>query len=136
MQTWDAKTQIRPVYTDKRCAERRAVNLPARLAWKDQNGVNRFASVVTRDLSEYGAYVEFQSPLSIPLFRIVQFQLEPGAREALDIPESLRRGRVLSAVYRKSPAGRSARGGVALRLMVEPKRRTVAGGSEAARATA
>ena len=50
--------------------------LPARLTWKDQRGTTRFASVVTRNVSEFGVYVECQSPVSIPLFRLVQFQLE------------------------------------------------------------
>ena len=123
-----------PVPADKRNVERRAINLPARLAWKDQRGVDRFASVVTRDVSDGGVYVECLSPLSLPVFRLVQFQLEPTLRSTLDLPESLRRGRVLSAVYRVSPPSRTGRAGVALRLMVEPKRRVVA--SEATRATA
>ena len=123
-----------PVPTDKRNGERRTINLPARLAWKDQRGINRFASVVTRDVSDAGVYVECLTPLSLPVFRLVQFQLEPTLRTTLDLPESLRRGRVLSAVYRVSRPSRTGRAGVALRLMVEPKRRLVA--SEAARATA
>src|SRR5712691_1158115 len=65
--------------TDKRAAERRSVTLPARLAWTDQRGVNRFAAVVTRDVSEFGVFVEALSPLSIPLYRLVQFQFEPTA---------------------------------------------------------
>jgi hypothetical protein len=90
---------------------------------------------VTRDISDCGVYVECQAPLSIPLYRIVQFQLEPTLRTSLDLPEALRRGRVLSAVYRVSPASQSARAGLALRLMVEPKRRMIVA-PEPARATA
>jgi len=127
---------VRPIVNQpKRAAERRAVTLPARLAWTDQRGVNRFATVVTRDISDCGVYVECQTPLSIPLYRIVQFQLEPTLRTTLDLPEALRRGSVLSAVYRVSPASQSARAGLALRLIVEPKRR-VRVAREAARATA
>ena len=107
-----------------RVAERHVVALPARLTWRDQRGTTRFASVVARNVSEYGVYVECQSAVSIPMYRLVQFQLEREVREGDKLPESLRRGRVLSAVYRVSPA--SAAGtpqGLALRLMVEPSRR-------------
>ena len=116
---------------DKRSTDRRAVVLPARLTWKDQHGTTRFASVVTRDVSEFGAYVECQSAVSIPLFRLVQFQLERDAREATGLPVSLRSGRILSAVYRVSPGSTSGRPQcLALRLMVEPKARAAAAQSE------
>ena len=107
----------------QRVAERRPVTLPARLTWKDHRGATRFASVVTRDVSEYGVFVECQTPVSIPLYRLVQFQLERDVRDADRLPASLRQGRVLSAVYRVTSAGTSSgRQGLALRLMVEPKR--------------
>jgi len=94
------------------------------LTWKDQRGATRFASVVTTNVSELGVYVECQSAVSIPLYRLVQFQLEREVREADRLPESLRQGRMLSAVYRISPATASGvRQGLALRLMVDPKRR-------------
>jgi hypothetical protein len=105
-----------------RMAARRAVALPARLTWKDQRGAARFASAVTRDVSELGVFVECQAGVTIPLFRLVQFQFERDAREA-SLPLALRQGRVLAAVYRVSPAkGPSGRQGFALRLMVDPKR--------------
>jgi len=108
---------------NKRATDRRAMALPARLTWKDQHGTTRFASVVTRDVSEFGAYVECQSAVSIPLFRIVQFQLERDARDTSGLPSSLRSGRILSAVYRVSPGSTSGRPQcLALRLMVEPRR--------------
>jgi hypothetical protein len=115
------------------------VALPARLTWKDQHGTTRFASVVTRDISEFGAYVECQSAVSLPLFRLVQFQLERDAREASGLPSTLRSGRVLSAVYRVSPGSTSGRPQcLALRLMVEPRTRAArpAQTSAADRATA
>ena len=116
---------------DKRSTDRRAVALPARLTWKDQHGTARFASVVTRDVSEFGAYVECQSAVSIPLFRLVQFQLERDVREAGGLPTSLRSGRILSAVYRVSPGSTSGRPQcLALRLMVEPRSRAAAGQCE------
>ena len=108
----------------KRAAERRAVALPARLTWKDQRGTTRFASVVTRDVSDLGVFVECQSAVSIPLYRLVQFQLERDVRSTDPVPDALRNGRILAAVYRVTPPGPSGRRqGLALRLMVEPRRR-------------
>lgn len=132
MQTWISEL---PQTSTKRAAERRAVALPARLTWKDQRGTTRFASVVTRDISEIGVYVECQSAVAIPLYRLVQFQLERDTRDADPLPSALRHGRVLSAVYRVTPATRTgAPQGLALRLMVDPKRRPFE--VTAARATA
>jgi hypothetical protein len=123
--------------TNKRTAERRAVSLPARLTWKDQRGATRFASVVARNVSDHGVYVECRSVVSIPLFRLVQFQLEADAREADHVPDSLRQGRILSAVYRVSPPRPSGvPQGFALRLMVDPRRRVPATQIEPSRATA
>ena len=109
---------------DKRVSERKSINIPARLTWKDHRGTTRFLSAVTRNVSEYGVYVECQSPVSIPLFRLVQFQLERAVRGTDMLPPSLRSGRVLSAVYRVSQATTSGRPQcLALRLMVDPRRR-------------
>src|SRR4051812_18242425 len=80
----------------KRTAERHNVAVPARLTWKDQYGTTRFASVITRNVSEFGVYVECHSPISIPLYRLVQFQLERDVRDADGLPQSLRQGRALS----------------------------------------
>jgi hypothetical protein len=110
----------------KRAAERRTVTLPARLTWKDQRGTVRFANVVTRDVSDIGVFVECQGPVSIPLYRLVQFQLERDVRASDPVPDVLRNGRILAAVYRVRPPGPSGgRQGLALRLMVEPRRRPV-----------
>lgn len=120
---------------DHRGVERRAVAFPARLTWKDQRGATRFASVVTRNVSDYGVYVECQSVVSIPLYRLVQFQLERDVREADALPDTFRQGRMLSAVYRVSAPTRTGKPqGLALRLMVDPKRRSA--NLEPARATA
>ncbi len=107
----------------QRTTERREVTLPARLTWKDQRGTIRFASVVTRNVSEQGVFVECRSSVSIPLYRLVHFQLEREATEVAVLPESLRQGRILSAVYRVKPATSSGTPqGFALRLMVDPRR--------------
>lgn len=122
--------------THQRSAERHKVVVAARLTWKDQRGTTRFASVLTRDVSEFGVYVECQSAVSIPLYRLVQFQLEREGRDSDLLPDSLRGGRVLSAVYRITrPSLSGEPQGLALRLMVDP-RRSVAASTGAARATA
>ena len=78
---------------------------------------------MTRDLSELGAYVDCHTPVTIPLYRLVQFQLESEARDVASVPRSLRTGRVLSAVYRLAPSGaRGSTAGLALRLLVDPAR--------------
>jgi hypothetical protein len=67
-------------------------------------------------------FVECQVPASIPLFRLVHFQIERTSQETHDLPPALQRGKVLSAVYRVGPY-RSSSGtptGYALRLLVEP----------------
>jgi hypothetical protein len=119
---------------NQRACERRSVAVPARLTWKDQRGTTRFASVTARNVSDYGVYVECHSIVSLPLYRLVQFQLEREARDSDALPEALKQGRVLSAVYRVSSPTPSRPQGLALRLMVDPKRRVAS--VEAARATA
>jgi hypothetical protein len=118
-----------------RGAERRDVTVPARLTWKDQRGATRFATVLVRNVSDCGVYVECKSPVSIPLFRLVQFQLERDVRASDTLPGTLQGGRVLGAVYRVSPPKGSQPQGLALRLMIDP-RRMVATEVERTRATA
>ena len=132
---WTDSRPPKPANPPKRAAERRAVSVPARLTWKDQRGATRFATVMTRNVSDFGVYVECESPVTISLFRLVQFQLEREGRDADGLPVSLLQGRVLGAVYRVTPPTESRRQGLALRLMVDPRRNAVAD-VENARATA
>ena len=118
----DLDTHSAVTIKNTRVAERKAVNLPARLTWKDQRGTTRFAAVVARNVSEFGVYVECYSPVSIPLYRLVQFQLERDARPTEALPASVLQGRILSAVYRVAPPTSSKPQGLALRLMVDPRR--------------
>ena len=127
-------TEGKPEERNKRSTERRRVALPARLTWKDARGATRFATVVTRNVSQFGVFVEAPSPVSIPLYRLVQFQLERDVREGEEVPAALQQGRVLSAVYRVSPPSSSHPQGLALRLMVDP--RQPAAVPDPARATA
>jgi hypothetical protein len=89
---------------------------------------------MARNVSDFGVYVECSSPVSIPLFRLVQFQLERDGRDSAMLPDTLQQGRVLSAVYRVSPPSASQPQGLALRLMVDPRRNVVQ--QEQTRATA
>ena len=120
---YDCTARSAKTERQQRAAERYDVTLPARLTWKDQRGTTRFASVVTRNVSEFGVYVESQTPVSIPLYRLVHVQLERDCRDTRQVPSALRDGRALAAVYRIAPpAYAGARHGLALRLMVDPKR--------------
>jgi hypothetical protein len=112
---------------EQRVSERQAVGLSGRVVWKDARGATRFNSVVIRDVSETGAYIENVSGSAIPLYRLVSLQTER-AVDADRVPALLRQGKVLSAVYRIGPF-RTATGtpeGYGLRLLVEPKRRAAA----------
>jgi hypothetical protein len=109
--------------TARRSAERQSVVLPARLTWKDATGAVRFASVVTRDVSEAGVFVECDAGAAIPLYRLVHLQVERSSQGAETLPMRLREGRVLSAVWRVAPCRRSTGtpSGYALRFLVEPQ---------------
>ena len=103
-------------------SERRSLVLQGRVTWKDSRGTTRFASVTTRDVSETGVFIEWSESTSIPLYRLVTFQLERDARNADGLPMALRIGKVLSAVYRAGKFQKSTGTpeGYGLRLLVEP----------------
>jgi hypothetical protein len=93
---------------------------------------------MTRDVSDLDAFVECQAPSSIPLYRLVHFQIERPAREMCELPAVLRQGKVLSAIYRVGPY-RAATGtpqGYALRLLIEPARLAAAAQAQNALAVA
>ena len=105
-----------------RVSNRRKLAVAGRLTWRDANGTLRFASVVTRDVSETDAFVECQGPASIPKFRLVHFQVERSAQNRPDLPPVLRAGKLLSAIYRVGPCD-STTGtpkGYAIRLLNAP----------------
>jgi hypothetical protein len=116
----------------QRIGARKKVSVPARLTWRDGSGALRFVSVVMRDVSEVDAFVECQVPASIPLYRLVHFQVERPVRDG-ELPSALREGKVLSAVYRVGPYKTSTGTpmGYALRLLVEPAASESAGSREA-----
>jgi hypothetical protein len=106
----------------RRHAERTPVRVPGRVTWRDSRGMTRFASVVTRDISDQGVYLECRGSQAIPLHRLVYLQLEREARELSGLPHTLTDGRVLSAVYRIGPCepATGTPSGYALRLLLEP----------------
>ncbi len=121
-----------------RRAERLPVNVPGRLTWKDARGMPRFASVMTRNVSDEGVYLECRGGEPIPLFRLVYLQLEREGREVAELPSALKDGRVLSAVYRVGPCEPStgAPSGYALRLLVDPRDLLAVTGKDEARSIA
>jgi hypothetical protein len=103
----------------RRDSARLIVTLPALLIWNDRSGITRRADAVTRNVSDHGAYIECSSGVSIPLYRLVLFGLERHIRHAHQLPECLRQGHILSAVYRVTlPKSSDDRVGLALRLIV------------------
>ncbi|NOT28507.1 MAG: hypothetical protein HOP16_20690 [Acidobacteria bacterium] len=109
-----------------RVGNRRRVQLKGRLTWRDAGGVLRFASVMTQDVSDLDAFVECQAPASIPLYRLVHFQLERSGQDWSLAPAALQHGKVLSAVYRVGTrrASTGTPQGYALRLLVDPNTAT------------
>lgn len=117
--------QTGPARRDQRTSQRRTLRVPGQLVWKDSRGATRLARFVTRDVSELGIAVDCLDGSAIPMYRLVYVQIDRSARERLaDLPETLRRPAVLSAVYRVGPSRQSTGtpDSYALRLMVEPTR--------------
>jgi hypothetical protein len=108
---------------DKRTSERRRLNVPGQIVWKDARGTTRMASVVTRDVSDNGVSVECLGGTPIPLFRLVYFQVDRDARNRPDLPAALRKTSVLSAIFRVGPCQQAtgAPSDYALRMLVEPQ---------------
>ena len=117
-----AEMSNRGITEKQRSSERRAISVPARITWKDASGAVRFASVMTRDVSEAGVFVECEAGAAIPLYRLVHLQVERSS-SASQLPSRLREGRVLSAVWRVAPCRRSTGtpSGYALRFLVDPQ---------------
>lgn len=109
---------------EKRSAERRRVQVPGQIVWKDGRGQVRMSAVVTRDVSDHGATIECRGDLNLPLYRLVYFQVDRHIRNRPDLPEALRKQSVLSAVFRVGPCSdvTGAPTEYGLRLMVDPQR--------------
>ncbi len=125
IQTVATPSSVQSAARHERIGNRRPIRVPGRLTWRDASGTLRFVSVVTRDVSDVDAFVECEMPASIPLYRLVHFQVERPARDSGELPAVLKQGKVLSAIYRVGPY-KSATGtpqGYALRLLVEPARK-------------
>ena len=109
---------------DKRTAERRRMQVPGQIVWKDHRGQTRMASVITRDVSEHGVSFECRTGLTVPLYRLVYFQVDRHVRSHPDLPKPLRKQNVLSAVFRVGECSQKTGTPVeyALRLLVEPQK--------------
>jgi hypothetical protein len=125
-------------YVTPRSSARRSMVLPGRVTWKDARGTMRFACVVTRDVSDTGIFIEWTESTSIPLYRLVTFQLEREARNIDGLPLALRTGKVLSAVYRAGEFQKATGTpkGYGLRLLVDPIMPAAASVPQAVEATA
>jgi uncharacterized protein (UPF0248 family) len=111
--------------SENRISERRSLAVPGQIVWKDARGNTKMTEVMTRDVSEHGVAVECLTGASIPLYRLVYFQVAREARNCADLPAVLRKPNVLSAVFRVG-ADNKATGApceYALRLLVEPVRK-------------
>jgi hypothetical protein len=106
----------------KRASERRPLAVPGQIVWKDARGNTKMISVVTRDVSDHGVSVECQNGVSIPLYRLVYFQVDREARHNPNLPAVLKKPNVLSAIFRVGADNQStgAPSIYALRLLVEP----------------
>ena len=109
---------------EKRTAERRRLEVPGQIVWKDAGGTTRFASVMTRDVSDNGVAVQCLNGAAIPRYRLVYFQIDREARNRPDLPAALRKPNVLSAIFRVGPYSEKtgSPSDYALRLLVEPGR--------------
>ena len=110
--------------SEKRTSERRPVSVPGQIVWKDARGATKLISVITRDVSDNGVAVECLNGATIPLYRLVYFQVDREARHQPDLPDALKKPNVLSAVFRVGADNRApgAPSEYALRLLVEPAR--------------
>jgi hypothetical protein len=108
---------------EQRATERRRIQVPGQIVWKDHRGQTRMAAIVTKDVSEQGVSFECRTGLMVPLYRLVYFQIDRHVRNRPDLPAALRKQNVLSAVFRVGAC--SEKTGTpteyALRLLVEPK---------------
>ena len=113
---------------DKRTSERRRIEVPGQIVWKDAGGTTKFASVMTRDVSDHGVAVRCLNGAAIPRYRLVYFQIDRDARNRPDLPSALRKPNVLSAIFRVGPYSEQtgSPSEYALRLLVEPSRDAVA----------
>ncbi len=115
--------------SDKRQAERLAIEVPGQIVWKDAKGTTRMVFVITRNVSEQGVRVECLSGTPIPQYRLVG--LSGGPRGASPSGPPRGAAQVERAVRhlprRRMPAGhRRAARDYALRLLVEPERKVTA----------
>jgi hypothetical protein len=111
-----------------RVGGRKQMAIPGRIIWRDHRGTPRFTTVVTRNVGDQGVFVECLSGSPIPVHRLVYLQLDRSMRGFEYLPDALKQGKVLSAVYRVGAVSPTTGlpDGYALRLLVEPARAVLA----------
>ncbi len=113
---------------ERRGVDRRGIAVPGQILWKDAKGATHMANVVTRDISANSVSVECLAGAAIPMYRLCYFQVDREARNRFDLPASLRKSSVLSAIFRvgscDDETGTPKEYG--LRLMIEPEREAAA----------
>ncbi len=118
----DTNLQTAGQFRIPRREPRHRAKLPGRIIWRDSRGTQRFSSVVTRDVSHHGVYVECLSGPPIPMHRLVYLQFDRSSRTPAFLPAALTQGKVLSAICRIGPVSNvtGLPDGYALRLLIEP----------------
>lgn len=108
---------------EKRYADRVSLRVPGQIVWKDAHGRTQMAAVTTADVCETGVRIECRGSLTLPLYRLVYFQVDRHARHHADLPEVLKKQTVLAAVFRVGPCSPSTGTPTeyVLRLLVEPR---------------
>ena len=111
--------------------------LPARVTWKDTRGALAICQCRHAMSAKTGSY-RVTEATTIPFYRLVTFQLERDARNIDGLPQALRAGKVLSAVYRAGDFQKSTGTpeGYGLRLLVDPVTRANAAAPDQVEATA
>jgi len=110
-----------PAWTTARRSARLQLACTTRLVWKDGSGAVRFAPATTRDLSETGAFVDCEAVAAIPLYQLVEVQIDSPSQAPDALPRGLRGARILSAIWRVAPCRRSTGtpSGYALRFLTD-----------------
>ena len=60
----------------RRRTERQQLAVPGQLTWRDTRGTIRFAAVTTRDVSDFGVFVECLTGPEISLYRMAYLHID------------------------------------------------------------
>ncbi|MBI3264155.1 MAG: hypothetical protein HYZ58_13545 [Acidobacteria bacterium] len=118
--------EVNQATRERRASPRHHVALGGRISWRDRAGAVQTASVITQDVSEGGAFIEIiDRPRAIPLYRLVNLQLDPRSFDGRQLPAVLRQELLTLVVRAVSIDGKSefrVPPRYVLRLLVDPRR--------------